>query len=108
MEFNKKIKRNTTIALALTALVMPIGITSSVAAAKPKPLINTEYVEFEKVKPGSGKGLHLGYISLGDAVPFVKLVSDSIKKQAKIAGVKLEFCDSKIDDAKALKSNKLD
>jgi hypothetical protein len=87
MEFNKKIKRNTTIALALTALVMPIGITSSVAAAKPKAIINAEYVDFEKVVPGSGKGLHLGYISLGDAVPFVKLVSDSIKAQAKIAGV---------------------
>lgn len=102
MEFNKKIRRNTTIAVALAALVVPLGITVNASAAAKKPLINTEYVEFEKVKPGSGKGLHLGYISLGDAVPFVKLVSDSIKKQAKIAGVKLEFCDSKIDDAKAL------
>ena len=27
-------------------------------------------------RPGSGEGLKLGYISLGDSVPFVKLVSD--------------------------------
>jgi ribose transport system substrate-binding protein len=44
----------------------------------------------------------IGYISLGDAVPFVKLVSDGIKKSAADAGVTLEFCDSQIDQAKAL------
>lgn len=98
--FSKKIKRTVIVAFSVAALVIPIGTLGAVAAKK--PLLNTEYVEFEKVKPGSGKGLILGYISLGDAVPFVKLVSDSIRKQAKIAGVKLEFCDSKIDDAKAL------
>jgi len=46
--------------------------------------------------------LKVGYISLGDSVPFVKLVSDSIKAQAKVAGVDLLFCDSQLDSAKAL------
>ena len=44
----------------------------------------------------------IGYISLGDSVPFVKLVSDSIKRAAAKAGQELVFCDSEIDAAKAL------
>lgn len=54
------------------------------------------------VVPGSGEGLKVGYISLGDSIPFVKLVSDDIKAQAEVAGVELLFCDSEIDAAKAL------
>ena len=55
-----------------------------------------------EVVPGSGEGLKIGYISLGDSVPFVKLVSDDIKAQAEIAGAELLFCDSELDGAKAL------
>ena len=44
----------------------------------------------------------IGYISLGDSVPFVKLVSDGIRKAAADAGQELLFCDSEIDAAKAL------
>lgn len=44
----------------------------------------------------------IGYISLGDSVPFVKLVSDSIKRAATEAGQDLVYCDSQIDAAKAL------
>lgn len=44
----------------------------------------------------------IGYISLGDSVPFVKLVSDGIKESAEDAGQELVFCDSEIDAAKAL------
>ena len=44
----------------------------------------------------------IGYISLGDSVPFVKLVSDGIRDAATAAGQELLFCDSEIDAAKAL------
>lgn len=44
----------------------------------------------------------VGYISLGDQVPFVKLVSDGIKEEAARQGVELLFCDSEIDAGKAL------
>lgn len=57
--------------------------------------------------PGSGEGKVIGYISLGDNVPFVKLVSDSIKEQAEVAGVDLIFCDSQVDAAKALECGQL-
>ncbi len=49
----------------------------------------------------------VGYISLGDSVPFVKLVSDSIIEQAEAEGVDLVFCDSEIDAAKALECAQL-
>ncbi len=51
---------------------------------------------------GDGAGLKIGYISLGDSVPFVKLVSDSIKKEVEASGAQFLFCDSQLDAAKAL------
>ena len=59
-------------------------------------------VKFRDAVPGSGDGVKIGYISLSDAVPFIKLVSDSVKKEAKAAGAELVFCDSQGDAAKAL------
>lgn len=61
-----------------------------------------EFVEFRSPEPGSGEGLTLGLIALDDAIPFSKLVSDSVKEQAEIAGAELVFCDSKLDAATAL------
>jgi ribose transport system substrate-binding protein len=58
--------------------------------------------KFEEPAAGSGDGIKIGYISLGDQVPFVKLVSDNIKAEAKKAGANLVFCDSALDSAKAL------
>jgi ribose transport system substrate-binding protein len=49
-----------------------------------------------------GTGLKVGYISLGDSVPFVKLVSDGIKAEAAKAHLDFQFCDAQIDAAKAL------
>lgn len=50
----------------------------------------------------AGAGLKIGYISLGDSVPFVKLVSDNIKKEVEASGAQFLFCDSQLDAAKAL------
>ncbi|WP_420638285.1 sugar ABC transporter substrate-binding protein [Candidatus Poriferisocius sp.] len=49
----------------------------------------------------------IGYISLGDSVPFVKLVSDSVQREADAAGLNLVVCDSEIDPAKALECAQL-
>lgn len=50
----------------------------------------------------AAESFKIGYISLGDSVPFVKLVSDGIRDAAEAAGQELLFCDSEIDAAKAL------
>jgi ribose transport system substrate-binding protein len=88
--------------IAALALVV-VGALAATAygavfAAPPKP----KAVAFQNAVPGSGKGLKLGYISLGESVPFVRLVSNGIKAQAKRAGARLVFCDSALDAAKAL------
>ncbi len=82
----------------VAAGALAAGAYTAVLKAPPKP----NAVKFVGAKPGSGKGLKLGYISLGESVPFVRLVSNSIKAQAKKAGATLVFCDSALDAAKAL------
>lgn len=68
-------------------------------AAAPK---DPEATTFEDVEAGSGEGVTLGYISIGESLPFAKLLSDGIKDAAEVAGAKLVFCDSAFDSAKAL------
>jgi ribose transport system substrate-binding protein len=75
--------------------------TTDTAAADPNAS-NPDVAKLEVPAAGSGAGVKIGYISLGDQVPFVKLVSDDIRKQAKTAGANLVFCDSQLDAAKAL------
>jgi ribose transport system substrate-binding protein len=59
-------------------------------------------VRFETPAAGSGKGLKLGFIALGDSVPFSKLVTDGMKRAAQEAGATLVVCDSALDGQKAL------
>jgi ribose transport system substrate-binding protein len=95
--------------IAIIALAAPVAAqdespeasgAASPAATDGAPPVNP-YFETGAV-PGSGAGKKIGYISLGDNVPFVKLVSDSIAEQAGVAGVDLVVCDSQVDNAKAL------
>ena len=59
-------------------------------------------VEFKEPEPGSGDGLKLGFIALGDQVPFSKLVTDGMRKVAKQTGADLVVCDSRLDGQVAL------
>ena len=81
------------------------GSQASTQAAAPAttPAISKKgIVAFQTPEPGSGKGLKLGFIALGDSVPFSKLVTDGMKKNAKAAGADLVVCDSQLDGQKAL------
>jgi ribose transport system substrate-binding protein len=59
-------------------------------------------VEFEQPAAGSGDGLKLGFITLGDQVPFSKLVTDGMREAAQQAGAELVVCDSRLDGQVAL------
>ena len=81
--------------------------TAAPAATEAEAMPETRaYTEDELVdagvEPGSGEGLKIGYISLGESIPFVKLVSDSIREQTEAAGAEFVFCDSEVDPTKAL------
>jgi ribose transport system substrate-binding protein len=83
--------------MALPAAAQSPGAAPASAAPVPvNPYADTGAVE------GSGTGKKIGYISLGDSLPFVKLVSDSISAEAAKAGAELFTCDSKVDAAEAL------
>jgi ribose transport system substrate-binding protein len=88
-------KRRGTLLGVAAALVMALPSTA-LAQGEGNP-----YFEQGAI-PGSGEGVRIGYISLGDSLPFVKLVSDSIAEQAEIAGAELIFCDSRVTDSEAL------
>lgn len=54
----------------------------------------------------AGSGV-VGFLALGDFIPFSKLVSDSAIAEAEAAGVELVFCDSELDAAVALECAQL-
>lgn len=83
--------------IALLAVAVPVAAQDASPAAVPA----NPYIENGAV-PDSGAGKKIGYISLGEQVPFAVLVSNSIKEQAAIAGAELVFCDSKLDTPTAL------
>ncbi|CAN5507973.1 sugar ABC transporter substrate-binding protein [soil metagenome] len=87
--------------LALVGAVAILALAAPVSAQDESPGSGNPYFE-QGTEPGSGEGLRIGYISLGEAIPFVKLVSDSIREQADVAGAELIFCDAQIADAEAL------
>jgi ribose transport system substrate-binding protein len=78
----------------------------SAAAPTAAPSGESNAVQFQTPASGSGKGMKIGLIALDDAVPFSKLVSDSVKQEAAAAGATLVFCDSKGDGATALQCAK--
>ncbi len=81
-------------AIATVAIAALIG--TSVLPA------NAGQVAFRKAVAGSGKGITIGLIGLADSIGFGKDVHDSVAREAKAAGAKLVFCDSKLDAATAL------
>jgi ribose transport system substrate-binding protein len=90
--------------VALAGLLLIVSAcTNSAASAPPAsqaPASEAPASEAPASSPPAA--MKVGYISLGESIPFVKLVSDNIKAEAEKAGVEIAFCDSEIDAAKAL------
>ena len=89
-----------TVSKARAGIVSALAIAALVGSTL-VPATAGQY-EFRPAKAGSGKGITIGMIGLDDAIGFGKDVHDSIAREAKKAGAKLIFCDSKLDAAKAL------
>lgn len=91
---------------AVTALIA-VGCTNPAASSAPASVAPASEAPASEAPASeapsaAAEAFKIGYISLGDSVPFVKLVSDGIKEAAAEAGQELVFCDSEIDAAKAL------
>lgn len=89
----------------LIGLAVAMAACSNPAASSTAPTAPPASVAPASEAPASASpaaDLKVGYISLGEAIPFVSIVSNSIKDEAEKAGVELVVCDSEIDAAKAL------
>lgn len=85
-------------ALIIGACTNPASSASPAASEAPTATTATD----APASSAPAEAFKVGYISLGDSLPFVKLVSESIAAEADKAGVELVFCDSELDQAKAL------
>ncbi len=100
--------RKSSLAL-LAGLAVVLGACTNPAASAPPatqaPATEapaSEAPEPSEAPSAAAGSYKVGYISLGDSIPFVKLVSDNIKAEAEKAGVEIAFCDSEVDAAKAI------
>ena len=91
-----------TVALVAAACSNPAASPSAATAAPASETPASQAPASEAPASAAAEKFKIGYISLGDSVPFVKLVSDGIREEAEKAGQELLFCDSEIDEAKAL------
>lgn len=91
-----------TVVLIAAACSNPAASPSAPASAAASEAPASEAPASEAPASAAAAKFKIGYISLGDSVPFVKLVSDGIREAATAAGQELLFCDSEIDAAKAL------
>lgn len=76
--------------------------TQAAAAAETVEAPKEGIVEFRDPAKSDGQGMKLGFIALGDSVPFSKLVTDGMREAAAAAGAELVVCDSQLDGQKAL------
>ena len=93
--------RATMVGLLLVLGIAIVGAAVASAARLAPPPQKNVAVQQQAVI-GSGKGIVIGYATSLEAVPIVHVISNGIKLQAKRAGVKLIFCDTGGDVAKAL------
>jgi len=63
------------------------------ASALAQDAVENTYFESGAV-PGSGEGITIGFLSLGEYIPFAALVTEGIIEQAEIAGADLVWCDT--------------
>lgn len=80
------------------------GASTATSSAPPPAALAKEpnAVAFRQAAADSARGLKLGFISLGEQVPFGHLVTQGMRAQVEQAGGTFVFCDSKGDGATAL------
>ncbi|MFP5342262.1 MAG: sugar ABC transporter substrate-binding protein [Candidatus Limnocylindria bacterium] len=85
-------------------LALIVGACSNPAASSAPPASDAPATTAPTETPASATptSFKVGYISLGESIPFVSLVTNSILDEAEKVGLEVVVCDSEIDAAKAL------
>ncbi len=91
MNDRTRVSRSRLAALAVAGLLVlaPTAVVAQGASGSPAPAEDVNpYFETGAV-PDSGEGFKVGYISLGDSIPFVKLVTRRHRRRRQhIAGLR--------------------
>lgn len=96
-------RRLTTPAILIALILMASACSNPAASSAPPSEAPSEAPASEAPPTAAPVAMKVGYISLGEAIPFVSLVTNSIKDEAaKVPGLEIVVCDSEIDAAKAL------
>lgn len=92
-----------TLAVLLGAVLIAGACSNPAASSAPPATDAPSVAPTDAATPGpSAEAFKVGYISLGEAIPFVSLVTNSIQAEADKVGLEVVVCDSEIDAAKAL------
>ena len=95
-------RRVAVVGLLAVVGIAVLGVAAATGALQGAPPQKNVFRAGSRRRPGSGKGIVIGYATSLEAVPIVHVISEGIKAQAKRAGVKLIFCDTGGDLTKAL------
>jgi ribose transport system substrate-binding protein len=87
--------------LATGVMAAAVSLAPGTALAQDEAPPENPYAAVGAI-PGSGEGLVIGYMSLGEYIPFVNLVTNGIIEQAEIAGAELAWCDTNTNPEQTL------
>lgn len=87
--------------LAIAAIAGLLALAPAAALAQDEAPPENPYAAVG-AEPGSGEGLTIGYMSLGEYIPFVNLVTNGIIEQAEIADAELVWCDTNTNPEQTL------
>jgi len=102
------VRRLTSPAILIALILVAIACSNPAASSAPaseapaSEAPASEAPASEAPPSAAPAAMKVGYISLGEAIPFVSLVTNSIKDEAAKVGLEVVVCDSEIDAAKAL------
>ena len=94
--------RRSVLVTLLIGFALILGACSNPAATSTAPPATAAATDAPVVTDPPAEPMKVGYISLGESIPFVSLVTKGILEEAEKAGVEVVVCDSEIDAAKAL------
>lgn len=107
MNDRTRVSRSRLAVLAVAGLLVlaPAAVVAQDASGSPAPAMSTAPIPenpYNGAIEGSGVGKTIGYMSLGEYIPFVNLVSQGIAEEVAKSGATYIFCDTNTDPAATL------
>lgn len=107
MDHRQRMSRVRIAALAVAGIFVmaPVSVLGQDASGSPAPATSVAPIPenpYDGAIEGSGVGKTIGYMSLGEYIPFVNLVTQGIQQEVEKSGATYLFCDTNTDPATTL------